>query len=124
MLKEEKPLPSPSAPPDARAVTRIGPAAAAQGEITGDEDILIEGRFQGKINVTRDLVIARGGRVEGDVTVKNLTLYGELAGNAVARERVTIMETGRMKGDVVAARVSINDGAQFRGGIRMERAGS
>ncbi len=124
MLKDEKQSPAPDAPTDARATTRIGPAAAAQGEITGDEDVLIEGRFLGKINVTRDLVIARGGRVEGDVAVKNLTLYGELAGNAVARERVTIMETGRMKGDVVAARVSINDGAQFRGGIRMERPGA
>lgn len=124
MPKDEKTIPSPAAPSDTQAATRIGPAAAAQGEITGDEDVLIEGRFQGKINLTRDLVIARSGRVEGDISVKNLTLYGELAGNAVARERVTIMETGRMKGDVVAARVSINDGAQFRGGIKMERAGS
>ena len=103
--------------------TRVGPSAAVQGEISGDEDVTIEGRLQGKISLDKHtLTIARGARVEAEIRVKNLILHGELSGNATALERVLISETGRMKGDITAARISIMDGAQFRGSIKMEKS--
>ena len=102
--------------------TRLGPAVAIQGELTGSEPVLIEGRFQGKIALSRDLTIAKGARVEAEVRATNVLIYGEVVGNVFAAERVVIMETGQVRGDITAARVSINDGAQFRGGIKMEKA--
>ena len=68
-----------------------------------------------------DLTVRPGGRVEADVRARNVTIHGELIGNVVASERVFISETGRMKGDIVAATISILAGAQFKGAIRMER---
>ena len=103
------------------ALTRLGPAVTIQGELTGSEPVLVEGRFQGKIVLSRDLTIAKGARVEAEVRATNVLVYGEVVGNIFAAERVVIMETGQVRGDITAARVSINDGAQFRGGIKMEK---
>jgi len=108
--------------PSSGAPTRLGPGVVIQGELTGNEPVLVEGRFQGKIVLSRDLTIAKGARVEAEVRATNVLIYGEVVGNVFAAERVVIMETGQVRGDITAARVSINDGAQFRGGIKMEKA--
>lgn len=122
MLKDDSQNRRPE-PGAAGGPTRLGPGAVVQGEISGGEDFVIEGRFQGKISLERnDLTIARGARVEAEIRVRNLTLHGELTGNVTAGERVVLAESARMKGDVTTARISITDGAQFRGSIKMEKA--
>jgi len=124
MSKNDPPAGSGVAAAETRsgAPTRLGPAVVIQGELTGSEPVLIEGRFQGKISLSRDLTIAHGARVAAEVRATNVLIYGEVAGNVFATERVVIMETGQVRGDITAPRVSINDGAQFRGGIKMEKA--
>ncbi len=124
MLKDDERKPDAPAGAAGR-YTRLGASAFINGELSGDEDVTIEGRFQGKINLERhNLTIARGARVEAEVSVKNLVLQGELTGNARATEKVLVTETGQMKGDVAASRISIMDGAQFRGMIKMEKPGA
>ncbi len=126
MLKTDHPAGPGLGPGEPRSTgtTQLGPGITIQGELTGTEPVLVEGRFQGKIALGRDLTIAKGARVEAEVRATNVLIYGELVGNVFATERAVIMETGQVKGDITAARVSINDGAQFRGSIKMEKAAS
>jgi cytoskeletal protein CcmA (bactofilin family) len=108
--------------PAAAEGSRIGKSLLFQGEIAGGEDLEVEGRIAGKIDLGgRDLVVQNGGRVEAEVHARNVVVHGEITGNVHASEKVTIAETGLVKGDIEAATVSIIAGAQFRGGIRMKR---
>ncbi len=101
------------------AATRLGPSVVVQGDIEAHEDILIEGRLNGKVTLpSGTLTVAKGARVEGDIKVRTLVLHGELAGNVEAGERVQIFDTAWMNGDVAAAKITIADGARFTGGIR------
>lgn len=108
--------------PPAAGASHIGKGLSFKGDIAGGEDLVVDGRVTGTIDLgPHDLTVRPEGRVEADVRARNATVQGELVGNVVAAERVFITETGRMKGDVVAATVSILAGAQFKGAIRMER---
>jgi cytoskeletal protein CcmA (bactofilin family) len=102
-------------------VTRLGSTIVLIGEIEAHEDMLIEGRFQGKITIpSGTLTVAKGGRVEADVRVRALVLHGELKGTVRAAEKVVISETAEMNGDVISPRITIASGARFTGGIRMK----
>ena len=100
--------------------TRLGPSVAVQGEFEAHEDVLVEGRVKGKITIpSGTLTVAQGARVEAEVLVRKLVLHGELAGNVAAAERVQIFDTARMDGDIATPKITIADGARFKGGIRM-----
>jgi cytoskeletal protein CcmA (bactofilin family) len=102
--------------------SRIGSGLSFRGDILGGEDLIVDGRVTGTIDLgPHDLIVPQGGRVEADVRARNVTVHGELVGNVIASERAFISDTGRMKGDVVAPSVSVLAGAQFKGAIRMER---
>jgi cytoskeletal protein CcmA (bactofilin family) len=106
----------------AAGASRIGSGLSFRGDIAGSEDLVVDGQVTGTLDLgAHDLTIRRGGRVEADVRARNVVIHGELIGNVVASERAFISETGRMRGDVVAATVSVLAGAQFKGAIRMER---
>jgi cytoskeletal protein CcmA (bactofilin family) len=101
--------------------SRLGKTLVLKGDISGDEDMVIEGLIAGRIDLGRhDLVVEKGGRVEADVRARNVTIHGEVTGNVQAAEKVFISETGSMKGDIAAAVISILAGARFRGSIKME----
>ena len=98
----------------------LGKSFVLNGDISSGGDMLIEGLVIGRIDLgLHDLVVEKGGRVEADVRARNVTLHGEITGNVQATEKVFISETGRMKGDIAAAVVSILAGARFRGSIKM-----
>ena len=100
--------------------TRLGSSVVLQGEFEAHEDVLVEGRVKGKITLPSGvLTVAKGARVEAEVQVRALILHGELSGNVDAAERVQISETGRMEGDIVTAKITVAEGARFKGGIRM-----
>jgi cytoskeletal protein CcmA (bactofilin family) len=104
----------------ADGVSRLGKAIVLKGDISGDGDMVIQGLVAGGIDLGRhDLVVEEGGRVEADVRARNVTIHGEVTGNVQATEKVFISETGRMKGDIAAAVISILAGARFSGGIKM-----
>jgi cytoskeletal protein CcmA (bactofilin family) len=88
--------------------------------LTGDEDLTIEGRVEGKIDLKEHhLTIGPNGRIQAEVAAKSVRVQGEVNGNVAAGEKVELSETGRVIGDIVAPRIIIADGARFKGSVDM-----
>src|SRR6266446_4595776 len=100
----------------------IGKSIIINGELSGSEDLTIEGRVDGKIEL-RDHVLTVGpnGRIKAQVSAKSIVILGQVTGNLTATEKVDIKEKGSVEGDIVAPRVAIADGCHFRGSIDMQR---
>ena len=100
----------------------IGKSIVIKGEVSGSEDLTIEGQVEGKIEL-RDHVLTVGstGHVHAHVAAKSIIVLGQVRGNLTASEKVDIWEKGSVEGDLVAPRVAIADGAEFRGSIDMRR---
>ena len=100
----------------------IGKSIVINGELSGSEDLTIEGRVDGKIEL-RDHVLTVGsnGRIKAQVSAKAIVVLGQVTGNLNATEKVDIKETGSVEGDVVAPRVAIADGSHFKGSIDMQK---
>lgn len=121
--ENDRPLESPPGLPATAA--RIGAQCAVEGAITAGEDLLIQGRFKGRIELPgRVLIIDVGAEVEADISAGQVFLNGRLKGNVAAGGRVVLSPSARMTGDISAAGVSIKDGAQFKGTVKMERSGA
>jgi cytoskeletal protein CcmA (bactofilin family) len=102
-------------------LSRIGASLSFNGELHGQEDIMIEGQVQGKIDLkNHNLKIEQGGKVKASVQVKNITINGEVDGNIYASGKVYISKEGQLSGDIYAPRISIADGAQFKGSVKMK----
>ncbi len=102
-------------------VTRLGSTAVLNGDIEAHEDMLVEGRVNGKITIpSGTLTVAKGAKVEAEIRVKALVLNGELKGTVRAGERTLISETAEMTGDVITPKINIANGAKFSGSIRMK----
>ena len=102
-------------------VTRLGSTVVLTGDIEAHEDMLVEGRVNGKITVpSGTLTVAKGAKVEADIRVRAFVLHGELKGTVRAGERALIAETAEMTGDVITPKITIANGARFSGGIRMK----
>ncbi|HSA97310.1 MAG TPA: polymer-forming cytoskeletal protein [Acidobacteriota bacterium] len=107
--------------PLATGVTRLGSTTVLTGEIEAHEDMVIEGRVNGKIIVpSGTLTIAKGAKVEAEIKARALVLNGGLKGTVHASERALIAETAEMVGDVITPKITIANGARFTGGIRMK----
>ncbi|MGH7302436.1 MAG: bactofilin family protein [Candidatus Rokuibacteriota bacterium] len=100
----------------------IGKSIVINGELSGSEDLTIEGRVDGKIEL-RDHVLTVGanGRIKAQVSAKAIVVLGQVTGNLNATERVDIKESGSVEGDIVAPRVAIADGSHFKGSIDMQK---
>ena len=102
-----------------KTATVLGPTVEIEGEIEGEEDLVIQGRIKGKIVSRRDLTVDSSGKVEASISTKNLAVSGMLVGNVTASERVEVRKEGTMVGDIKAPRVVIADGAKFKGRVEM-----
>lgn len=100
--------------------TVLGPTLEVEGEIEGDEDLVIQGRVQGKIVSRKSLTVDSSGNVEATVTTNSMTVSGKLSGNVQASDKVELQKDGKMIGDIKAPRVIIADGAKFKGHIEMD----
>jgi len=101
-------------------VSQISPTCLIQGEISGREDLVVKGQVRGKIELPEnDLIVDEPALVEAEVRVRNVRIKGEVVGNITASGKVTIERTGRMRGDLSAAVISIEDGAQFKGAVKI-----
>ena len=100
----------------------IGKSIVINGELSGSEDLTVEGQVEGKIEL-RDHVLTVGsnGRIKAQVSAKAIVVFGQVTGNLTASEKVDIKENGSVDGDIVAPRVAIADGSHFRGSIDMQR---
>lgn len=105
------------------AHANIGQSLFIKGEVSGSEDLTVEGRVEGRIDLKdHNLTIGMNGRVHAEIHAKNITIVGEVTGNVVGDEKVDLTDTARLVGDIRAPRVSISDGAQFKGSVDMVRA--
>ena len=102
----------------------IGKSVVIKGELTGSEDLTIEGHVEGKIELRQNvLTIGPNGRIKAQVFAKSVIILGEVTGNVTATEKVDLRDNGSVDGDIAAPRVAIAEGAHFRGSIDMQRAG-
>ncbi len=106
-------------------LVNIGQSVQIKGELTGNEDLTIEGRVDGKILVKdHSLTIGANGRITAEVHAKTVVVVGMITGNITADDKVEIAPSGTVSGDIRAPRVSIADGAKFKGSIDMDRKGA
>ena len=102
------------------ANTIIGSSIVIDGEISGDEDLVILGTVKGHISLKDTLQVERTGVLEADIESATVTIGGQITGNIQATERVELQADGRMVGDIKAPRILIADGASFKGNIDMD----
>ena len=102
-------------------VINLGKTIQIKGDLTGNEDLTIEGKLEGRIFLKdHNLTIGENGDIKADVQAKGVVVIGKLVGNITAQDKVELAATGSMRGDISAPRVMIADGAQFRGSIDMK----
>jgi len=105
-------------------VTNIGKSIAIKGDLTGNEDMVIEGKVEGKVELPNNLLtVGANGTVQAEVTAKAIVVVGRVAGNIHGIERVEIQGTGIVEGDVSAPRLVVAEGAQVNGAISMSKKG-
>ena len=97
----------------------IGPKVKIQGELSADEDIVVEGRVEGEISVTQALKIGPGAQVNAEVKAQSVVIAGRVVGNVTAVERVELLPSGTLEGNIRAPKIVIAEGAQFRGSVDM-----
>jgi cytoskeletal protein CcmA (bactofilin family) len=103
-------------------VAHIGKSVTIKGEMSGNEDLYIDGQVEGMVELREhNLTIGPNGRVQANVNAKQVVLHGSLKGNVRASDRVDIRKTGSLIGDVVAARVMIEDGASIKGSVDIQK---
>ena len=115
--------PVPPAAPRKSESSVIGPSILVQGDMTGDEDLVVQGRIEGSISLKKNLVtIGKDGRVNATVNAEIIRVEGSVEGELQGREQVIVTRTGSVSGNIVAPRVTLEDGCRFKGAIDMEGA--
>jgi len=125
LSKNPSSSPSASAAPSSgevkSRVASLGPSITIKGTLTGEEDLLIEGCLEGEVALHKQHVtIGRSGRVRADVYGSSICVEGEVNGNLFGEEQVVIRQSGKVRGNVTAPRVNLENGAKFKGAIDMQ----
>jgi len=103
---------------------RLGASLHIKGEITGNEDLQIDGSVEGLVQLEdRKLIVGASARVTADIIAREVTVYGNVKGNLRARDRIEIKKDGSVVGDLTTARIMIEDGAYFKGSIEIDKGG-
>lgn len=100
--------------------SRLGPSVHLQGNIDGSEDLVIDGQVEGKIAVAgHRVIISASARIRGEITAHEVIIEGSLEGNITATGKVTVKAKAVLNGDVSAGSVAVEDGAKFKGAIKI-----
>ena len=122
------PITASATPPERRhsggyEMANIGKSISIKGDVVGDEDTILEGRVEGRVSLRNfHLTIGPNGDIQGEVSAKQVTVVGKIAGNVIASERIEVRETGRIQGDLIAPRLTVAEGAVINGAITMKEA--
>ncbi|MGD1995806.1 MAG: polymer-forming cytoskeletal protein [Anaerolineae bacterium] len=116
--KEKEPQPSTPAVPSARIETVIGPNAHFHGEIVSEGGVRIDGIFEGSVETTGNLVIGESAKIIAEIKAKNISISGAVKGD-IYGNRVEILETGRVWGNLTINSLLLNEGAYLRGETTM-----
>ena len=102
-------------------MANIGKSISVKGDVSGEEDTVIEGRVEGRVDLkNHHLTIGPNGDVTGEISAKQCTIVGRVRGNVVATERIEICDSGRIDGDLISPRLLVQEGAQVNGNISMK----
>ncbi len=105
-------------------VANIGKSIAIRGDLTGNEDMVIEGQVEGKVDLPNNqLTVGANGNVKAEINAKAVVVVGHVVGNVHGVERVEIQATGKVEGDVTAPKLVVAEGAQLNGAIQMTQKG-
>jgi cytoskeletal protein CcmA (bactofilin family) len=121
--------PRATAPPSRESrgdrMVNIGQSIEIKGELTGNEDLIIDGRVEGKIDLKEhNLTIGKNGRIKASIHANSVSVHGEVIGDITADDKVEIAPSGSVQGDLCAPRVALADGSSFKGSIDMGRQGA
>ncbi|MGC2419916.1 MAG: polymer-forming cytoskeletal protein [Candidatus Acidiferrales bacterium] len=109
-------------PPTSRTLACLGASLEIKGKIIGEEDLQIDGKVDGPVSLEgRRLTVGRTGKLNSEISAGEVIVHGTVTGNIRARDRVEIRKDGSVIGDIAAARISIEDGAYFKGRIEIDR---
>jgi len=105
-----------------RATARLGASLHVKGEISGNEDLLIDGSVEGLIQLDeKKLTVGATAKVTADIIAREVVVYGTVKGNLRAKDRIEIKKDGSVNGDLTTARIMIEDGAYFKGSIEIDK---
>jgi cytoskeletal protein CcmA (bactofilin family) len=125
LFSTKEPTPQPrglDTQPSSGGGTFIGPNLTIDGTISGSEPVLIEGTVRGKVNLSGELRIGTKGRVEATVHAKNVTVEGKLTGDVSADDKVELIASATVDGNIKAPKILVAEGARFRGSVDMGSA--
>ena len=98
----------------------IGPTVSIKGNLTSEEDLLMEGRLEGKIEIRQhSITVGKKGQIKADIYGKVITVEGKVEGNLYGEEQLIVRQSGNVRGNIVAPRVILEDGSNFKGSIDM-----
>ncbi len=107
------------------STARLGASLHIKGEISGNEDLHIDGSVEGLVQLDdRKLTVGASAKLTADVVAREVVVYGSVKGNLRARDRIEIKKDGSVVGDLTTARIMIEDGAYFKGSIEIDRNAS
>lgn len=112
------------APEPPRRASVLGPTLRFRGELSAQEDLVVQGSVEGSITHTQSLTIGTEGSMSGDIRARVIVIDGKVDGDLYATESVNIRATAKVKGNVFAPRVAIQDGAFFQGQVDMQPTGA
>jgi cytoskeletal protein CcmA (bactofilin family) len=105
-----------------RASARLGSSLHVKGEISGSEDLLIDGSVEGLIQLDeRKLTVGATAKVTADIIAREVVVFGTVKGNLRAKDRIEIKKDGSVNGDLTTSRIMIEDGAYFKGSIEIDK---
>jgi cytoskeletal protein CcmA (bactofilin family) len=130
-LRSQAPrAPEPARPADPKAsesaprASVLGPTLKFRGELSAQEDLIVQGSVEGSITHTQSLTVGTDGTMKGDIRARVIVIDGKVEGDLYATESVNIRATAKVKGNVFAPRVGISEGAFFQGQIEMQPSGA
>ena len=99
----------------------IGRSISIKGELSGEEDLIIQGRVEGKIDLKKNnITVEKSGRITGDIYGKSITIEGEVEGNLFGEKKIVLQPSGVVRGNMRSPAVHLEEGAKFKGNIDME----
>jgi cytoskeletal protein CcmA (bactofilin family) len=112
----------PTRPARGREPATLGGSIRICGDVTGEEDLLIEGMVEGRVELQDgELIVGRRGDVTADISARAVNVRGQLTGNVAVTDRVEVQSSGQLRGDIVCPTLIVHEGAEINGSITTKR---
>lgn len=128
-MSQSTPSPAPTSSPSTSSVSSSGKTAVlgatikVKGDISGEENLLIEGKVEGSVSLSsHELTIGKTGKLNANLTAKNIRIDGQVDGDIIGKEKVIVTSTSQIKGNIVTPKMTLEEGARFKGTIDIDPA--